>query len=66
MVLTIEPGLYFGSWRNDIEMPERYAGIGIRIEDDVLVTEQGPLVLSSSCPKMVDEIEQLVGTGIND
>ena len=66
MVLTIEPGLYFGSWRNDIEMPERYAGIGVRIEDDVLVTEQGPLVLSSSCPKMVDEIEQLVGTGIND
>ena len=66
MVLTIEPGLYFGSWRNDIQMPERYAGIGIRIEDDVLVTEQGPFVLSSSCPKMVDEIEQLVGTGIND
>ena len=66
MVLTIEPGLYFGSWRNDILIPERYAGIGIRIEDDVLVTEQGPLVLSSSCPKMVDEIEQVVGKGIHD
>ena len=66
MVLTIEPGLYFGSWRNDISIPERYAGIGIRIEDDVLVTEQGPLVLSSSCPKMVDEIEHLVGKGIHD
>ncbi len=60
MVLTIEPGLYFGSWRNDIPIPERYAGIGIRIEDDILVTEQGPLVLSSS-PKMLDEIEQIVG-----
>ncbi len=66
MVLTIEPGLYFGSWRNDILIPERYAGIGIRIEDDVLVTEQGPLVLSSSCPKTLDEIEQVVGKGIDD
>ena len=66
MVLTIEPGLYFGSWRNDILIPERYAGIGIRIEDDVLVTEQGPLVLSSSCPKMLEEIEQVVGEGIHE
>tara|TARA_B100000575_G_scaffold189041_1_gene152285 strand:+ start:646 stop:1815 length:1170 start_codon:yes stop_codon:yes gene_type:complete len=66
MVLTIEPGLYFGSWRNDILIPERYAGIGIRIEDDVLVTEQGPVVLSSMCPKMVDEIEQVVGEGTHD
>ena len=65
MVLTIEPGLYFGSWRNDISIPERYSGIGIRIEDDVLVTEQGPLVLSS-CPKMVDEIEEIVGMRIHD
>jgi Xaa-Pro aminopeptidase len=65
MVLTIEPGLYFGSWRNDISIPERYSGIGIRIEDDVLVTEQGPLVLSS-CPKMLDEIEEIVGKRIHD
>ena len=66
MVLTIEPGLYFGSWRSDIQMPERYAGIGIRIEDDVLVTEQGPIVLSSSCPKSVEEIENIVGVPKND
>ena len=66
MVLTIEPGLYFASWRSDISIPDRYAGIGIRIEDDVLVTEQGPLVLSSSCPKMLDEIEQIVGKREND
>ena len=65
MVLTIEPGLYFASWRSDISIPDRYAGIGIRIEDDVLVTEQGPLVLSS-CPKMLDEIEQIVGKREND
>ena len=64
MVLTIEPGLYFGSWRKDIDIPERYAGIGIRIEDDVLVTEDGPVVLSSSCPKRIHEIEQIIGRGI--
>ena len=65
MVLTIEPGLYFGSWRSDIQIPERYAGIGIRIEEDVLVTEQGPVVLSS-CPKTVEEIENIVGVPKND
>ena len=30
MILTIEPGLYFGSWRSDVEIPERYSGIGVR------------------------------------
>ncbi len=63
MVLTVEPGLYFGSWRSDIEVPERYAGIGIRIEDDVLITEKGPIVLTANCPKLVSEIETLVGQG---
>ncbi|MAK26558.1 MAG: Xaa-Pro aminopeptidase, partial [Euryarchaeota archaeon] len=62
MVLTIEPGLYFGAWRNDVPIPERYAGMGIRIEDDVLITEEGPIVLSSS-PKSIDEIERIVGVG---
>jgi Xaa-Pro aminopeptidase len=61
MVLTVEPGLYFGSWRTDVEIPERYAGIGVRIEDNVLITTDGPVVLTSSCPKTIDEIEALVG-----
>jgi len=63
MVLTVEPGLYFGSWRSDIEVPERYSGIGVRIEDDVLITENGPIVLTASCPKTVAEIEGLVSHG---
>ena len=61
MVVTVEPGLYFASWRDDVEIPERYAGIGIRIEDDVLITEEGPIVLSSGCPKSITEIESIVG-----
>jgi Xaa-Pro aminopeptidase len=61
MVVTVEPGLYFGSWRTDVEIPERYAGIGVRIEDNVLITVDGPVVLSSGCPKTIDEIEALVG-----
>jgi len=63
MVITVEPGLYFGSWRSDVNIPERYSGIGIRIEDDVLVTEGDPVVLSSTCPKEIDEIERIVGIG---
>jgi Xaa-Pro aminopeptidase len=62
MCLTIEPGLYFGAWRPDVECPERYANIGIRIEDDVLVTVDGPVVLTEDCPKTVDDIERIVGT----
>ena len=61
MVLTIEPGLYFGSWRTDIEIPDRYSGIGIRIEDDVLITKNGPIILTSECPKEINDIEKLVG-----
>ncbi len=63
MVLTVEPGLYFASWRDDVEIPERYSGIGIRIEDDVLITDDGPVVLTSGCPKSVDEIESLMAKG---
>ena len=63
MVLTIEPGLYFADWRDDIVIPDRYAGIGIRIEDDILVTEDGPVVISSACPKEISEIEDIVGSG---
>ena len=61
MCLTVEPGLYFGSWRPDVDCPERYSNIGIRIEDDVLITDSGPDVLTSSCPKTIAEIESIVG-----
>lgn len=62
MCLTVEPGLYFGAWRPDVECPERYANIGIRIEDDVLITESGPVVLTQDCPKTIAEIEDIVGS----
>ena len=61
MVLTVEPGLYFGAWRPDVECPPRYANLGIRIEDDVLVTSNDPDVLTSSCPKTIEEIESITG-----
>ena len=64
MVLTVEPGLYFGSWRNDIHVPERYSGIGIRIEDDILITDNGPIVLTDMVPKTIEDIEEVVGIGV--
>ena len=63
MVLTVEPGLYFASWRTDVPIPERYSGIGVRIEDNILITDDGPVVLTESCPKEISEIESLIGTG---
>jgi Xaa-Pro aminopeptidase len=54
-VLTIEPGLYFQA--NDLTVPEEYRGIGVRIEDDVLVTADGHLNLSVALPRDPDEIE---------
>lgn len=57
--LTIEPGLYFPV--NDTSIPAEYRGLGIRIEDDVLVTPDGCEVLSKGVPKDVEEIESLVG-----
>ena len=62
MVLTVEPGLYFGAWRPDVDCPERYANIGIRIEDDVLVTDDAPDVLTKRCPKTIADIEGIVGS----
>ena len=61
MVFTIEPGLYFGTQAT--ESPSHLKGIGIRIEDDVLVTNKGHKVLSSSIPSEIDDIENLVGKG---
>jgi Xaa-Pro aminopeptidase len=62
MVLTVEPGLYFGAWRPDVDCPERYANIGIRIEDDVLVTDDEPDVLTKRCRKTIDDIEGIIGS----
>ncbi|WP_061222033.1 aminopeptidase P N-terminal domain-containing protein [Leptospira weilii] len=54
-VITIEPGLYFDP--TDLEIPEKFRGIGIRIEDDVLVQGSNPLNLTSMIPKEIEEIE---------
>ena len=45
----------------DRKCPERYANIGIRIEDDILITDDGPVILTDDCPKTVEEIEAIVG-----
>jgi Xaa-Pro aminopeptidase len=60
MVITCEPGLYIP--KDDEEAPAELRGIGIRIEDDVVVTESGHQVLTHEAPKEIDEIESLVGS----
>ncbi len=55
MVLTIEPGLYIAA--NDDQAPERFRGIGIRIEDDILVTDTGPENLTVAIPKSIEAVE---------
>jgi Xaa-Pro aminopeptidase len=55
MILTVEPGLYIHP--DDTLFPEEYRGIGVRIEDDVLVTEDGCRNLSGAMPRHPDEIE---------
>ncbi len=54
-VLTVEPGLYFQP--DDETVPAEYRGIGVRIEDDVLVTETGCVNLSAALPRRADEVE---------
>jgi Xaa-Pro aminopeptidase len=58
MVLTIEPGLYIPHGAKGVA--KKWQGIGIRIEDDVLVTRDAPDVLSRDAPKTVDEIEAVM------
>jgi Xaa-Pro aminopeptidase len=55
MVLTIEPGLYFD--KDDLSVPKRYRGIGIRIEDDILVTKESYINLSAKILKNIKDIE---------
>jgi Xaa-Pro aminopeptidase len=55
-VLTVEPGLYFQP--NDLTVPEAWRGIGIRIEDDILVGRSGPVNLSAALPRQSDDITE--------
>jgi len=57
MVMTVEPGIYVGEENN------RFRNIGIRIEDDILIAEGDPMILSASCPKEIADLENIIGTG---
>ena len=59
MIITVEPGIYVGDDNED----GRFRNIGIRIEDDVLITSNEPKVLSTQCPKEISHLEELVGSG---
>ena len=58
MVVTVEPGLYVAP--DDETVDAKWRGIGIRIEDDIVVTENGPLVLTKNVVKTIDDIESLM------
>ena len=60
MVLTVEPGLYFDP--HDKALPAALRGIGVRIEDDVLVTADGHRVLTAACPKTLRELRTVRGS----
>src|SRR5262245_41706267 len=60
MVFTVEPGIYIAAGSEGVS--EEYFNIGVRIEDDVLVTETGYEVLTSMTPKEANEIEKTVGS----
>ena len=57
MVLTVEPGLYISK---EADVPEQYKGIGVRIEDNLLITEYGNKNLTSAAPKEIAEIEAMM------
>ncbi len=58
MVLTVEPGIYIADCHKDVDA--KWHNIGVRIEDDILVTEQGYEVLTEKAPKEIDDIEALI------
>jgi len=58
VVMTVEPGIYIAPDTQDV--PQQYLGIGVRIEDDVLCTSNGPRVLTHKVPKKPEEIEALM------
>ncbi|MBE6483844.1 MAG: aminopeptidase P family protein [Actinomycetaceae bacterium] len=55
MIFTIEPGLYFRE--DDLKVPERFRGIGVRIEDDILVTPEGAERISEAIPREIADVE---------
>ncbi len=61
MIITIEPGLYVAEDTKGV--PSKYLGIGVRIEDDILVTESGNENLTSGVPIEIEEVEALVNSG---
>ncbi|WP_160152341.1 Xaa-Pro aminopeptidase [Microbulbifer sp. ALW1] len=61
MTMTVEPGIYIAA--DDDAVPEKFRGIGIRIEDDVALMKDGAQVLSAAAPKSVADIEHLMSTG---
>jgi Xaa-Pro aminopeptidase len=60
MVMTVEPGLYISA--GDQTVAKKWRGIGIRIEDDVVITDKGCDVITSGVPKTVEEIEALMAS----
>ena len=60
MILTVEPGIYIPNTENYADIEERWRGIGIRIEDDVLIEKQGNRILSATLPKELEAIEALM------
>lgn len=63
MVMTVEPGIYIADHSRGV--PKRWWGIGVRIEDDVLVTRDGHEILTRDLPRQPDEIEALVGAALD-
>lgn len=57
MVITVEPGIYISE---DADVPEQYKGIGVRIEDNLLMTEYGNKILTAAVPKEIADIENLM------
>jgi Xaa-Pro aminopeptidase len=58
MVFTVEPGIYID--KNDTRVAAKYRGIGVRIEDDIVITEDGCEVITAGVPKTIDAIEKLM------
>ncbi|MBV8726631.1 MAG: aminopeptidase P N-terminal domain-containing protein [Candidatus Eremiobacteraeota bacterium] len=61
IVVTVEPGIYV---HRDLNCDERFKGIGVRIEDDILCTARGPENLSAEIPKEIAELESIVGADV--